>query len=90
MNILPKAQFTKSMQTQVNQNTPIFFTEALKTSLEAHSKSHTHTLQITKEILSKINNDGLILISNFNLSLKAIVIKTTWYWYKDKQIRGRK
>lgn len=43
MNILPKAQFTKSMQTQVNQNTPIFFTEALKTSLEAHSKSHTHT-----------------------------------------------
>lgn len=43
MNILPKAQFTKSMQTQVNQNTPIFFTEALKISLEAYSKSHTHT-----------------------------------------------
>ena len=59
-----------------------FFTELEKNFTILHE--NTKTPQIDKAILRKKNRAGGMKFSDFGLYYKPTVIKTVWYWHKNR------
>ena len=62
---------------------PMAFFKELEQKI-SHSYGNTKDPQIAKAVFRKKNRPGAINLPDFRLYYKATVIKTVWYWHRNR------